>query len=95
MKADPAVWMLAVVYAGNVAMICLTDDMEEIDRYANMVPTEDDPAWDLKLMTHERGVSSAAAEEFRQMARDGVPFVGRHAHMLGIATAELDGGLVQ
>lgn len=87
MESNPAVWMLVVSYSGNVAMICLSDDRDEIAHYAGIVPTSGmDGPWDVQLMGHEDGVSTALRERLRQMARDGVPFVGRHAHLLGIAT---------
>lgn len=78
--------MLTVAYDDNVALICLSDDRDEIDHYADMVPTDDDPLWEVHLLAHNKGISPALAKNFREMARDGVPFVGRHAHMLGIAT---------
>lgn len=77
--------MLVVSYAENVAMICVSDDMNEINHYADIVPKADGP-WDVSLMAHDHGISTALGNELRQMARDGVPFVGRHAHLLGIAT---------
>lgn len=77
-------WMLVVSYDEKVALICLSDDYSEIERYDKQVPT-DDPRWKSHVLEHDRGLAPGLAVEFREMARNGLAFVGRFAHVLGIA----------
>lgn len=82
------IYCLTIYYRNYVALICLSEDMAEVDHFQSALTekqeADPDAGWSQELYARP-DIGRRSEKQFRVMADNGVAFVGGVAERLGIA----------